>query len=674
MTETRFGVDYYPEHWEECRWETDAKLMREAGFNVVRMGEFSWAKLEPRKGEFDFTWLDRAVALLARYGIDTVLGTPTAAPPKWVVDESPDVCPTDMYGRVRGFGSRRHTCFNSPSLRGHAERIVKAMAEHYKDNPHVIAWQVDNELMGRCWCENCRQAFIRWLKRKYGTLEALNKAWGTVFWSQTYENWNELILPGYAACGISDVDNSVHNPGLELDYKRFCSDSILDYYRMQAEILRENGGKPVTANVMPNAEHVDYFRFGREMDFASWDDYPVSSFGNKQYSWVSMGHSLTRNLKRKRFWVMEQESGPCGWSTIGDTPEPGQLRLWAMQSLADGAEGIVFYRWRPCLSGTEEYWYGVLDHDGIPRRRYREIREAGLDLKKTNEALEGAEFHAEAAVVYSYDVLWAHQNQKHGALFDYKDLIHRCYRALIQSGINADVIDQTADFSGYKVVVMPAFCLGTEEIREKAEQYVGGGGTLVLSFRSGIKEWNNSMTEATTPGIFRKLAGLVVEEFDSLNFGRKIPVRGSEGNFEASVWCDVIRPVTAEARAYYEGGFYRGTPAILKNSFGKGSVWYFGCDPDPESLRRYAAAVCREAGVVLPVEKCPENVELSEWKKAAESILIALNHSAESVSLKLGKTRRDLLTGKSAERFELPAYGAAVLTDSENTGVNLKYD
>ena len=660
----RYGVAYYPEHWDESRWETDAKLMKEAGFNVVRMGEFSWAKLEPQKGVFEFGWLDKAIGILARYGIDTVLGTPTAAPPKWVADESPDVCPKDMYGRVRGFGSRRHTCFNSPSLCVHARRIVNAMAGHYAGNRHVIAWQIDNELMGRCYCENCRQAFIRWLQNRYGTLESLNRAWGTAFWSQTFGKWDELVLPGYTACGISDTDSSVHNPGLELDYKRFCSDSILDYARMQTDILKKYRDWPVTTNVMPNAEDADYFRFGRQMDFASWDDYPVSAFGNKPYSWVSMGHALTRSLKQKRFWVMEQQSGPCGWSTVGDTPEPGQLRLWAMQSLADGADGIVYYRWRPCLSGTEEYWYGVLDHDGVPRRRYREIRAAGEDLKKTDEALRGARHLSDAAIVYSYDVLWAHQNQKHNGKFDYKALIHRCCRALLRNGLNADVIGETADFSRYKVILMPAFCLGTDEIREKTEEYVRNGGTLALSYRSGIKTWNNSMTEETVPGIFRELCGAEVEEFDSLNFGRKNRISGTQGESEASVWCDVLRPLTAEPLAYYEGGFYRGRPAIVRNRFGSGSVYYFGCDLDDESLKSYAGEVARSAGAEPPLPECPDGVELSAWEKDGRQTVIALNHGAQAVTLKTGRARRELLTGKTAETLELPGYGVAVLQEA----------
>lgn len=664
----RYGVAYYPEHWDEARWETDAKLMQEAGFNIVRMGEFSWAKIEPRKGEFHFGWLDTAIELFARYGIDTVLGTPTAAPPKWVVDESPDVCPEDMYGRVRGFGSRRHTCFNSPSLFEHTRRVVSALAEHYAGNSHIIAWQVDNELMGRCYCENCRQAFIRWLRSKYGTLENLNREWGTAFWSQIYGSWEELILPQYSACGISDIDNSVHNPGLELDYKRFCSDSILNYARMQTEILKQHGGWPVTTNVMPNAEHVDYFRFGGQLDFVSWDDYPVSSFDNKPYSWVSMGHALTRSLKQKRFWVMEQQSGPCGWSTVGDTPEPEQLRLWAMQSLADGADAIVYYRWRPCLSGTEEYWFGVLDHDGIPRRRYREICEAGADLKKADKAIRGARHQSDAAVVLSYDVLWAHQNQKHNERFDYKSLIHQCYLALLRNGVNADVIDETADFSKYKMVWMPAFCLATEEIRKKTENYVKNGGTLALSYRSGIKEWNNSMTEATVPGIFRELCGAEVEEFDSLNFGRKNRINGTQGESEVSVWCDVLHPLTAETLAYYEEGFYRGRPAIVKNRFGNGLVYYFGCDLDQESMKRYAGEMIRSTGLELPLAECPESVELSVWEKCGKRVLMVLNHGKQAVSLKADRVLRDSLTGKATALVELAAYGVAVLQEDESGG------
>lgn len=656
----RYGVDYYPEQWEEPRWAEDARLMREAGFDTVRMGEFAWARLEPARGRFDFSWLDRAIALLAGNGIDTVLGTPTAAPPKWVADESPDVCPTDSFGRVRGFGSRRHTCFNSPSLREHTRRLVGAMAAHYAGNPHVIGWQIDNELMGRCYCENCRKAFVAWLQKKYGTLEALNSAWGTVFWSQTYTEWNQLILPGYTACGISDVDHSVHNPGLELDYDRFCSDSILDFFDLQAGILRAAGCGPITHNIMPNAEHIDYYRLAERMDFASWDAYPVSAFDNKPFSWISMGHALTRSLKHQPFWVMEQESGPCGWSVIGDTPKPGQLRLWTLQSRADGAEGIVYFRWRPALAGTEEYWYGILDHDGVPRRRYREVCEAGRALKTLDAALQGASPVHKAAIVYSYDALWAHQSQKHSPNFEYKSLIHTWYRALLRRGIAADLIAPSQSFEPYAAVLVPALCLADEALREKLEAYVRAGGTLAVSYRSGIKTPFNSMTSETLPGIYRDLAGVELAEFDSLNFGRTVPVRGDFGAASAGVWCDILTLKGAQPVAEYAGEFYAGSPAITKNSFGRGWTWYFGCDLDDDALERYLGAVCLGAGVQPPVPECPEDVELSVWQKEGRQLLAALNHSGKAVQLRLSAPSAELFSGVQASEFSLEPYGAAL--------------
>ena len=662
----RFGVDYYPEHWDRARWAADARLMKEAGFNVVRMGEFAWAALEPEEGKWDFDWLDNAVGLLAGQGMDTVLGTPTAAPPKWMMDRYPDIYPRDMYGRVKGFGNRRHCCFNSPSFREQSRRVVTAMAGHYRDNPHVIGWQIDNELMGRCYCENCRQAFIRWLRRKYGTLERLNAEWGTVFWSQTYRRWEELILPGYSACGISDENRSVHNPGLELDYRRFCSDSILEYAGMQAKILHRIGGKPVTHNVMPNAEDVDYHRMGRILDFASWDNYPVSGFDNKPFTWVSMGHALTRGLNPRPFWLMEQQSGPCGWGNVGDTPKPGQLRLWTLQSLANGAGGIVYFRWRACLFGTEQYWYGILDHDGIPRRRYREIQAVGAELKRAGERLRGGRIVAETAVVYSYDILWAHRVQGHNPQFDYKRMVWEQYDSLVRGAFGADVIGAEADFSRYRAVFMPAFCMTAEAIGQKAEDYVRRGGTLVLTYRSGIKRGNGQMTAETLPGEFRRLAGARVEEFDSLNFGRTVPVHGSMGDFRAHVWCDLLRPEGAQSVAAYAGEYYAGTPAIVRNRLGQGTVYYVGCDMEETARRKFTAAVCRRAGAAPAVPVCPAGLETVTWQTKAGRLLFLLNHSGEPMEVPLAAPCRDILRDIPAESepaavCRLPAFGVAVL-------------
>ena len=360
-----FGVDYYPEHWPEERWEKDAGMMKEANINVVRLAEFAWAKIEPDEGVYDFSWLDRAIAVLALAGIKTVLGIPTAAAPKWLMDKHPDMYPVDMHGLVKGFGTRRHYCANHSMYREYTRKITAKMVEHYKDNPNIVAWQTDNEFGDNCYCDNCRDTFRTWLKKKHGTVEILNNEWGTVFWSQTYRSFDEVPVPGYSSSdGFSQTASGSalstpynHNPGLLLDYRRFCSDSYVAYQDIQIGEIRKRSRLPITHNYMGHYNELDYFKLGENLDFISWDNYPNNMWGRSDYKTTAMAHDLMRGIKNSNFWVMEQQSGPCGWHSMGDTPEPGQIRLWTYQAIAHGADAIVYFRWRACTFGIEQYWY-----------------------------------------------------------------------------------------------------------------------------------------------------------------------------------------------------------------------------------------------------------------------------------------------------------------------------
>ena len=467
-----YGADYYPEHWPKERWAEDARLMKEANINVVRLAEFAWAKLEPAEGHYDFSWLDEAIDILGKEGIKAVIGTPTATPPKWLVDKYPDIYMKDRYGHVRGFGSRRHYCYNSPVYHEYTKRIVSKIAKRYGVNENVIAWQIDNEFgcqdTGQCYCENCQLAFREWLKERYGSLENLNRAWGTVFWSQTYNDWDEIILPYYTVCEDSDHRFHGHNPGLLLDFYRFSSDSVVSYQKLQVDLIREFASQPITHNLMGHFPEIDYFKLGKDLDFVSWDNYPRNQWriDGSDFREVAMAHDLKRGVKDKGYWVMEQQSGPCGWSVMGRTPKPGQLRLWTYQAVAHGAEAIVYFRWRTCAFGAEEYWYGILGHDGIPRRRYGEVQKTGKELQAISDIIVGSRVVSETAIIKSYDNLWSHRIQPHSTGFDYNTLLMSYYKGLINNNINTDVISIDHDLDRYKVVFMPAFNLVKEDIIE----------------------------------------------------------------------------------------------------------------------------------------------------------------------------------------------------------------
>ena len=668
-----FGVDYYPEHWPRERWETDAEMMAAAHINLVRMGEFAWSLLEPEEGVFDFAWLDEAIALLGRHGISTVLGTPTATPPKWLMDLHPEIYPMDLYGRQKGFGTRRHYCASSPVYRRYVQRIVEALAKHYQHHPHVIAWQIDNEMDAHCYCDACLAGFQEWLKGRYGDIAALNAAWGTSFWSQTYQRFDQVVIPRYTASdGFAQMEEgprvggppNSHNPGLLLDYRRFQSDAVVSFQQMQIDILRRYTHRPITHNFMGHFGELDYFDLGRNLDFVSWDCYPEDMWYKRPPENCAMAHDLMRGVKRQNFWMMEQQCGPCGWQVMGSTPEPGQVRLWTYQALAHGAEAIVYFRWRSALRGTEQYWHGLLDHDGVGRRRYREIAALGEELAGLDDLFVGAENVSQTLLVKSYDNGWSHTAQPHSPSFDYHGLLLDYYSAVHASHVAVDVSSVETDFARYRLVLMPAFNLMTPELLAKCEAYVRQGGTLLVTFRSGTREWDNSMTTRPSPGYFGELAGVSLEEFDALSRGRQTAVQGEDFQGVASTWCDVLSCRGARPLAVYASRYYAGAPAVTVHQFGEGNVYYVGCDLDAQALEKLLAQVTAQAGVQPDYPFPLPGVEAVRKKKAGREYLILLNHQRESVRVPLQGRYTEMLSRQKAEgELEMEGYGVRILRE-----------
>ncbi len=646
-----YGVDYYPEHWEKSEWEEQAKLMKKGGFNTVRMGEFAWKIFEKEEGKFDFSLLDEAIDVLAKEDIKVILGTPTAAPPKWLVNKY-DVLQHDRYGRTKKWGSRRECCANKPDYQEKSRIIVEKMAEHYKENENVIAWQIDNEFgchaSTRCYCESCRRAFAGWLQKKYQSIEKLNKDWGNVFWSLDYDSFEDMILPGYNSCEGELHPNFAHNPSLDLEYRRFASDSWVEYQKEQIRIIRKYTEKPVTHNLMGHFSDINYYDLAKDLDFVSWDNYPDNQWGASEYPYVSMAHEIMRGCKNQNFIVMEQEAGPCGWDIMGSTPRPGQLRLWVYQAIAHGAEGIVFFRFRTALFGMEQYWHGVLDHDGVPRRRFYELVQTGSELQKMENYIVDKKPCYEAMIYRNFDDIWSHEIKRHVAGFDYRDLLYAYYKANAAYNINTAVSND--HFEEYKVVYMPACNVVTEKEIEKAKVYVEKGGTLVLTFRSGTRNKYNNMYPLPMPGLFKELAGIEVEEFDAL---RKTVSIAGKVKGEAKLWCDVIKTETAEVISCYDSEYYKGKAAITVNTYGKGKVYYVGCDLNEEAMKTLVKLISDNAAI--KTFELPEGVEMV---KREDSIFL-LNHKETETEIPLkGKS---LLTG---EEFggRLPGYGVEVLT------------
>jgi beta-galactosidase len=650
-----FGTDYYPEHWPEERWETDARLMKDMGIQIVRMAEFAWSRLEPKEGEYDFMWLDKAVDLLGSYGIKSVIGTPSPAPPPWIIKKHPEILPVNSLGQTMGFGGRHHNCQSNKDYRAAVARMVETMSKHYAGNEHVIGWQTDNELGNShddlCHCPSCRESFQEWLHFKYASIEELNNRWGTVFWSQEYNDFSQI--PTSARCATA------HNPSLLLDWKRFHSDLIVSFQQFQLEILRKNCPHQfITHNMMGFFDLVDYFDLGEPLDFISHDQYPTGFFDNPQPgktpAVLASTLDLMRGIKDQTFWIMEQQSGPTGWMTLGRTPEPGQLALWAAQSVAHGADTVVFFRWRSCAVGTEQYWHGILPHSGVPGRRYEELKQMMSSLSPLMKQFKGALAQTEVGFLYSYEENWALEIQPHHPDLDYISQVQKYYDAFYDEQIPVDFLDRTRDFSSYKLLVAPLLYLMDEALEKKLKEYVKTGGNLILTMRTGVKDSDNlCMSSQALPGKLGELLGIEIPEYDCLR-DQDLRINWcSESDteeYKGLKWCDVIKLQGAETLACCLDGWHKGNPVITENTFGEGTAWYVGTEPNKALMSQMVSYIKDSLGL-KPLGMVQDGVELVRRKTEKCSYLFALNHTNKHKSVLIPDSWKPLLGNGKLEAY-----------------------
>ena len=654
-----YGVDYYPEHWEESQWEKDATMMQAASINFVRLAEFAWVKMEPAEGQFDFAWLDRALKVLNAHGIKVILGTPTGSPPAWLYAKYPDIAAMDENGVRYRYGSRCNRCLHSPNFIAATQRIVTAMAEHFKNHPGVIGWQIDNELGDpECFDAATRAAFQRWCRTKYKTLEALNKAWGTIFWGHTYRLWSEVPLPW-------NTLGKTHNPSLALDFKRFQSETTHDYLKVHTDILRRVAPKQaITHNAMGMYDNIDYSDLHRSVDFVAWDNYPMFGEDYSNSLGVGLAHDLMRGSKNNQnFMVMEQQGGLPGWNVFwGRQAAPGLYRAWAYQGVAHGADGICYFRWRTSRYGTEQYWQGVLDQDSYANARYQIVSQTGKELAKLTELLHGSKVVAPVALLVSPDSRWAFQIQPLVKDFNYNRQLGSYYAAFRRAGINVDVVFPQSDLSGYKIVVAPALFVVDKPLVEKLTAFVKNGGTLILSYRSGVKDENNVVTDQTLPGPLAEMAGIAIHDFDPQTNQEQELVDVEGERHPARVWFDVLTPTTAQVLATYGKGYYAGQAAITINDFGNGAVVYVGTDlasaGSASKLINYLAQGKISAGPSMP-----EGVEFAVREKQGKQILFLMNYTEKAQKVTLDRGYQNALTGETEPvEVQLPAFDVKILT------------
>ncbi len=639
-----FGVDWYPEQWDRSRWEADAERMESFGVEAVRIMEFAWALIEPEKGRFDFSLFDDAVGVLAKRGIGVILGTPTATFPAWLLDEG-EVLQVARDGTRRDFGARRMGCFNSPAYREAARRVVEACAAHFGRDERVIGWQVDNELghegSDRCVCDNCRDAWRAWLERRYGRVEAMNAEWGSVFWGASFSRWDQVPVP-------RNQPATHFNPGLLLDYDRFCSDSAVAFADDQVALLRASirPGAFITTNLFPPpmSNAIDFERLTRGMDFASWDNYP--SWGDQDeplpYVAQALAESFIRDLSpSKRFTVMEAFSGFQGHVALGYLPPERQVALWTNQAIARGADRILYFRWRTAPYGQEQLCYGLFDTDDAETERSRVLAENIRAVRKPFSRFASTPIESEACLVYSKDdarVLTEQYLSKgmflkpvDWAQAGYDMEMTKWFAPYVVFNVNADVKSAlSVDLDKYRIISLPLYQMADPELVARLDGWVEKGGTLVLGFRSGARDTRNWNTAERLPGAFADMAGIRVPRFESLGEGRAgirvglVPAKGE-------VWADIIEPTSARAAAVYADRrkFYSGLPCATVNEWGAGKVWYIGTSPDPVGIFLLYRRILKGAKVGAKFHGM--GVEVIERRtEDGARVKVALNHNAKA--------------------------------------------
>jgi len=655
------GAAWYPEHWTEARWAEDIRLMKEAGFTVARLGEFAWSTLEPAEGDFRLDWLARAIDLLAENGIRAVLGTPTAAPPAWLTTRYPDTLAVNEHGQRYEHGKRCHYCVNSPTYHERVRSLVGALAERFGGHPNVIGWQIDNEFGTVCYCDTCRAEFQGYLREKFGTLESLNEHWATAYWSQTYTDWGQIPLPRQG-----------HNPGLLLAFREFVTRSYRRFQRLQIDLLRPHlrEGVWITHNFMDWWDAFDHYALSADLDLASWDWYVPS--GHHDPLRDGAMHDLVRGFKRQNFWVMETQPGSINWTGVNSTLNKGEARAMAWHAVGHGADGLLYWQWRPAPNGQEQYHGSLVDQSGQPRPFFEEAARIGTEFARVSGLLAGSTVAAEIAILHDYPSRWSLDGQRHHKDFGYVRHLLHYYKPLAKRSLPVDILppDAPLDPEKYKLVIAPALAVITPARAETLRAYTEGGGTLILTLRSGVKDACDALLPSRPPGPLAELAGVEVEEYYAL--AKAVPLHGRQFTGTAKIWAERLHILEEEGYgtqviAEYgdAGGFgwLDGFPAVTAHPVGEGAVYYFGGYVEETAQDKLIGMVCESLGLESPL-KTPRGVELCQRVTPdGEKIYILVNHQAKQQKFDIPWAVRDHISGYAGKgQVILPPYGVVVLT------------
>ena len=630
------GVDYYPEQWDPSLMDSEMDTMLEMGCNVIRIAEFSWHLMEKTEGQYDFSFFDNVIAKAKKKGLKVILGTPTATIPAWLAHKHPDILSEFEGGKKRAFGGRHVYCFNSPAMYAYSEKIIRAMAEHYRDETQVAAWQIDNELGHEgsdvCYCPQCRKAFQNYLEEKFeGSIDRLNDTYGTAFWSQEYNSFEEIPLP--------EETITTHNPALRMDWERFRSKSIVDFINFQARILREVIPHALVMHDFPGGgldKHVDYSETARNLDLAAYNNYPVWG-GQKEPiapHEIAFGLDYIRGLKQQNFWITEAIMGAQGHDVTGFLPRPNQAKMWSYQGMAHGCESMMYFRYRGATKGAEQFCYGILDADNIKGRKFREVQSFFTDIRNYEKAMESP-IRSEVAIVYDYDSLASFRIQRQSILLDCQGEMKKLYKAFFDVNVPVDVIPSSADISKYKVVLLPQMIIARPEFQNRVKDFVNAGGTLVLTYRNAVKDVDNNLPFGeSVPVGYRELAGVTVAETESLQEILAFPLIGQsafEGESgQGGIFRDMLEVTDAQVLYRYGDAFYTRYAAVTRKQHNKGMVYYLGCALDEAVTAKIMGTILADSHIdVIPSDS---GVEVVLRGGAQQRVRMLINHNAFEAS------------------------------------------
>lgn len=642
-----FGGDYNPDQWDEKTIDRDMELFGEAGVSLVVLPVFSWAKLEPEEGRYEFGWLDEIIEKIWSHGIRICLATPTCAQPAWMSQQYPEILPVDISGRKRTHGMRVFFCVNSEKYRERAAAIAGKMAERYAHHPALAAWHVANEYGTPCYCENCQRKFRIWLKKRYGTIENLNEKWYTAFWGRTVYDFDQIMLP------TELNDDYRFYPAVQLDYMRFLTDSTAECFENEARVLRSfNPEIPVMTNMSGYIRKLDQGVMSEHLDMVGWDNYPAPT--DPPY-FIAMKHEIMRGLKHgQSFWLTEQSPNQQNWQPYNKLKRPGEVRELTYQAIAHGADTCLFFQMRQSAAGQEKFHGALISHSGRDDTRiFREMTKLSRELAGLGDKVPGGRIHSRAAILFDWNNWWALELSSGPSRdMDYLKTVSRYYQAFFEQNLPVDIIRFDENLDKYDLIIAPMLYMMKDNIAERLSDFVRNGGTLAATVMSGLVDENDRCIYGEYPGKLKEMLGIRVEETDALRPDEENTIcMDADAGFAETVYrcgflCDLLYTETARRLAVYGNDFYKGMACLTENSFGRGKAYYIGTEPNSAFLCDFIRKLCTDREI-YPLFPAQQGVEVTNRVSESADLFFVINHNLTDAWIDLGdKKYRNLLDNR----------------------------